>query len=173
MILVLSTTNRPKSLSQVIAEYYVQYLQSKEIASKLIKLIDLPSDFIQSALYAHKGRNEGFNQIANQIQTTQKFVCIVPEYNGSFPGVFKAFIDGLDRNIFRGKKCALVGISKGPQGAIMALSHLTDIFHYLGMTIYPIQPKLPNIATPTLHSVQAHTGYLNKLQEQADGFVNF
>lgn len=173
MILVLSTTNRPQSLSQVIANYYVQYLQSKRREVQLMQLTDLPSDFTHTALYAHKGKNKIFNQLATQIQAVQKFIFIVPEYNGSFPGVLKAFIDGLDKNIFRGKKCALVGVSQGHQGAIMALSHLTDIFHYLGMAVYPIQPKLSKIAIPTLASVKAHTGYLNKLKEQADGFVNF
>lgn len=173
MILVLSTTNRPQSLTQVVAKYYVQYLHTKKIPAQLMQLTDLPTDFTHTALYAHKGKNKLFNQLANQIQRVQKYIFIVPEYNRSFPGVFKAFIDGLDKNIFRNKKCALVGVSQGHQGAIIALSHLTDIFHHLGMTIYPIQPKLSKIATPTLASVQAHTGYLDKIKEQADGFIHF
>ncbi|MEM7174067.1 MAG: NADPH-dependent FMN reductase [Bacteroidota bacterium] len=173
MILVLSTTNRPSSLSQVIAEYYCNYLKSKAISTQLLKLTDLPADFTKTALYAYKGKNEIFNQLIQPLQIAKKIVCIVPEYNGSFPGVLKAFIDGLDRSIFTHKKCALVGVSKGHQGAIIALSHLTDIFHYLGMAVYPLQPKLSKVASPTLAAVKAHQHYLTKLEAQADGFINF
>ena len=41
----------------------------------------------------------------------------MPQYNGSFPGVFKAFIDGYAYpNVFKGDKAALVGVSKGFRG---------------------------------------------------------
>jgi len=77
---------------------------------------------------------------------TEKFVFIVPEYNGSFPGVLKTFIDGLAfPATFNNKKCALVGISSGVLGAGMALSHLTDIFNYCGMNVLALKPKLANI----------------------------
>ena len=80
----------------------------------------------------------------NQIDQCEKFVFITPEYNGSFPGVLKAFIDGMRfPGTFEGKKCALVGISAGTQGGALAMSHLTDIFNYLGMTVLANKPRLP------------------------------
>ena len=75
-----------------------------------------------------------------KIQSCDKFVFVVPEYNGSFPGVFKAFVDGLKYPAsFKDKKCALVGISSGTQGGALALSHLTDIFNYLGMNVLALK----------------------------------
>jgi chromate reductase len=71
-------------------------------------------------------------------------VFIVPEYNGSFPGVLKVFIDGLNfPNSFIHKKTAIVGISDGVQGGAIALSHLTDIFHYLGLNVLAQKVKIP------------------------------
>ncbi|MEL6607264.1 MAG: NAD(P)H-dependent oxidoreductase, partial [Bacteroidota bacterium] len=105
---------------------------------------------------------------------TQKYVFIVPEYNGSFPGVFKAFIDGLQfPNTFKDKKCALVGVSKGPQGASFAMSHLTDIFHYLRMHVYPLKPRLAGIRDGQLASVLTNQQYVQLLDEQATGIINY
>ena len=49
--------------------------------------------------------------IRDKMVASQKFVIIVPEYNGSFPGVLKTFFDGLKfPSTFTDKNCALVGI---------------------------------------------------------------
>ena len=78
-----------------------------------------------------------------KLMAVKKFVFITPEYNGSFPGVLKAFIDGMRYpGTFEGKKCALVGLSAGNQGAALAMSHLTDIFNYLGMNVLAKQTSV-------------------------------
>jgi NAD(P)H-dependent FMN reductase len=73
-----------------------------------------------------------------------KFVFIVPEYNGSFPGVLKTFIDGLGwPNSLTKKKAAIVSISDGSLGGAIASSHLTDIFHYLNCNVLPTLVRIP------------------------------
>jgi NAD(P)H-dependent FMN reductase len=73
-------------------------------------------------------------------------VFVVPEYNYSFPGVLKAFIDGLKYpDSLTNKKAALVGLSSGMQGASVALSHLTDILMYMGVNLVGLQIKLSRI----------------------------
>ena len=146
MITIISSTNRKNSVSKKIAHIY-QYLLSKHGAeSDLIYLDELPHDFTETALYDQAGKNELFNKFRNQMKEAEKMVFIVPEYNGSFPGVLKAFIDGLIfPHTFLDKKAALVGLSSGVQGAGMALSHLTDIFNYCGMNVLAQKPKLSRI----------------------------
>ena len=107
------------------------------------------------------------------VAATKKFVFVVPEYNGSFPGILKAFIDGLQPSVFQEKKCALVGVSKGIQGAVLALSHLTDILHYLRVYIYPLKPKLAKIPDTQIASVLENKLYVQLLEEQAEGFIHF
>ena len=146
MITIICTTNRRPSRSKVLAEFYQGLLKEAGQESSVMDLADLPGDFTSTALYDKAGTNEGFNQLMDQIQNCQKFIFIVPEYNGSFPGVFKAFIDGLKWPAsFKDKKCALVGISSGTQGGALALSHLTDIFNYLGMNVLALKVRIPGI----------------------------
>ena len=117
MITIICTTNRSPSRSKVLAEFYQGLLTAADQESTIMDLADLPGDFTSTALYDKAGTNPEFNKLMDQVQNCQKFVFIVPEYNGSFPGVFKAFVDGLKWPAsFKDKKCALVGISSGTQG---------------------------------------------------------
>ncbi len=146
MITIISCTNRKSSVSKVISEFYQELLSRAGEKSSILDLQDLPADFVLSALYENTGKNQTFNQMTELIINSGKFVFVVPEYNGSFPGVLKAFIDGMAHPVsFKDKKCALVGLSSGVQGGALALSHLTDIFNYLGMHVLALKVRMPEI----------------------------
>jgi len=174
-ILIIAGTNRSNSLTSALAHYYAEMLQKKSVLAQVLELASLPADFMSSALY-EKGvkKNNAFGQAKLQMEQAQKYVFIVPDYNASFPGVLKAFIDGIDApKTFRGKKCALVGISKGFRGGSFALSHLTDIFHYLRMHVYPLSLTLSRISDSKLETILANPNYTQLLEEQAEGMINF
>ena len=157
-----------------MALQYQEILNESSIQTTLIDLEQLPSDFISSALYENQGTNKDFNPICEHMKKVKKFVFIVPEYNGSFPGVLKTFLDGLDfPDTLKGKKCALVGVSLGVQGGVMAMSHLTDIFNYLGMHVMANKPKLTKIHTKIENGRVTDESYLKKLHEQAAALINF
>ena len=145
MILIIATTNRRNSKTYKIAEYYQQLLvRFDKEETGILSLENLPNDFVFSALYENAGKNEDFNQMQEQMNRADKYVFIVPEYNASFPGVLKSFIDGLGwPSAMKGKIAALVGISDGVMGGVHALSHLTDVFHYLGCFVLPTLVRIP------------------------------
>ena len=146
MITIVVGTNRKNSLSKVIAQYYQNILAQHQAESQILDLSGLPPDFMATALYEHNGKNARFNEYRYQMEAAQKFVFIVPEYNGSFPGVLKAFIDGMQYpDGLSGKKAALVGLSSGTQGGALALSHLNDIFSYLGIHVLALRVRLAQI----------------------------
>src|SRR3569623_1850259 len=160
-ITIDTTTNQKNSLTAQLAGYYAGLLQKHSCNCQVLKLTDLPADFTATALYKNNVKDPIFNQLREIMENEQKYVFIIPEYNGSFPGVFKAFIDGLKfPDTFRGKKCAMVGLSKGPQGGALAISHLTDIFHYLRMHVYPLKIKLINIHDSKLTTVLSNAHYV-------------
>ena len=139
-------TNRPKSRARRIANYYCTVLTELGAESQILDLAELPVDFIATALYHNAGSHAGFNGLAALLGAGNKLVIIVPEYNGSFPGVLKAFIDGLPYpGGIQGKKAALVGLSSGGQGGLLAMTHLSDVLMYLGTTVLPQRVRLPFI----------------------------
>jgi len=173
-IVIISGTNRKASMSYQIALFYQQTLKSLNVDSEIIDLQKLPEDFAFSALYEYSGKNKLFNPYREIMASAKKMVFVVPEYNGSFPGVLKAFIDGLEfPNTFRDKKCALIGVSSGVQGAGLALSHLTDIFNYCGMNVLAQKPKLARIDDHFEEGEIINELYLELLKEQAEKFITF
>jgi NAD(P)H-dependent FMN reductase len=125
-------------------------------------------------LYENNGKNPGYNSFHDKVKEGQKFVFIVPEYNGSFPGILKTFIDGMTYpNSFRNKKCAMIGLSSGIGGGGIAMSHLTDIFHYLGMHVLALKPKLAKIEQNMSDNLLTNRLYLDLLHTQADMLLEF
>lgn len=174
IIKIIVGTNRPHPLSKQLALMYQNNLEKLGESSEILELNELPHDFAFSALYQNNGKNPVFNAFHDRVKEGEKFVFIVPEYNGSFPGVLKTFIDGMNYpNHFRDKKCALVGLSSGVGGGGIALSHLTDIFHYLGMHVLPLKPKLAKIEENMSDNLLTNRLYMELLQSQAEMLIDF
>ena len=145
MITIVIATNRKNALSAKIANIYKAILAQKGTDAHIFSLENLPADFLNTVLY-QKEKPEAFLPIQKMVNETQKFVFIIPEYNGSYPGVLKTFVDALSfPGSFKGKKGAMVGISSGTQGAAMAMSHFGDILNYLGMHTLALRPRLIQI----------------------------
>lgn len=171
---LVSSTNREGANSYKLCEIYQKLLKAKGIDAGILDLQTLPEDFVFSALYDNVNKNERFNHFLKEVNSSQKFIFTVPEYNGSFPGVLKAFIDGLEYpDSLKDKKAAMVGLSSGTQGSALALSHLTDIFNYLGMHVYALKPRLLQIEKNLSDAGELSEAYMELLHEQVDGFVNF
>ncbi|MFT4033704.1 MAG: NAD(P)H-dependent oxidoreductase [Siphonobacter sp.] len=144
MITIISSTNQKNSRSRQLAEYYRKQLQEAGAESRIVDLADLPVDFIESALYANFGKHDAFNAIRDSVENADKLVFILPEYNGSFPGVLKAFLDGFHYpSKLSGKLVALVGISDGGSGNPLGMSHLTDIMSFMSATVLGLRVKIP------------------------------
>lgn len=173
-VILVSGTNRKDAVTRIITDIYAEILTNLGVPHEIIDLRDLPDDYLFSALYEKAGTNEEFNKFRTLMFETKKFVFIVPEYNGSFPGVLKTFIDGLKfPGTFSNKKCALVGLSAGIQGAGLALSHLTDILNYCGTHVLALKPKLAKI-DQNLEDMQiTNTLYRELLESQARQFLDF
>lgn len=174
MIKIIVGTNRKNSVSAVIAGMYQDILKEKGATSEILLLSDLPADFTATALYENNGKNAAFNTFHERVKEGSKYVFIVPEYNGSFPGILKTFIDGMTYpNSFLNKKSALVGLSSGIGGGGIAMSHLTDIFHYLGMHVLALKPRLAKIEQNMSDNLLTNRLYVELLHTQADMLLDF
>ncbi|MGH1435514.1 MAG: NADPH-dependent FMN reductase [Lewinella sp.] len=153
MITVISGTNRKGSRCRAFAHKYYEFLSEligKEEVS-FLALEDIPQTWLSSAMYEEGGQHPDLTKIQDEyILPADGFVFISPEYNGSFPGVLKLFIDACSvRNYarnFKGKKAALVGVSTGRAGNLRGMSHLAGVLHYLGATTMPNQLPISSIA---------------------------
>jgi chromate reductase, NAD(P)H dehydrogenase (quinone) len=136
MITIISGTNRPKSNTRNIADSYSSFLSEANVANQVLSLEDLPLEFAFSDLYGK--RSEAFGKIMDeQIIPVQKMVVVMPEYNGTFPGILKLFFDAVSPDHLRGKKMALIGVAAGRAGNLRGIDQLTNAMHYMRVHIYP------------------------------------
>jgi chromate reductase, NAD(P)H dehydrogenase (quinone) len=145
MITVISGTNRKGSECLNFAKLYADLLQKHtEEEVKLLALEQIPHDWFHAAMYSEQSPSVAALQ-DEYVLPADKMVFVMPEYNGSYPGSVKLFIDACSvreysRN-FQNKKAALVGIASGRAGNLRGMDHLTGVLNYLGMTVMP--NKLP------------------------------
>lgn len=146
MVTIISGTNRPNSNTLKVAKYYQKTLSAKGLESGLFSLENLPDNLIASDLYGK--RTEAFQGIQDMVSRTSKFLFIIPEYNGSFPGVLKTFIDACNfPESFYDKKAALVGISSGKYGNIRGVDHFGGVCSYLHLNVLPLRIHISSIKT--------------------------
>ncbi len=180
MITVLSGTNRPQSATFPVARHYFERLSAlADQPVQLLSLTDIPTDILNNAMYTPRGQSDALAQIQDQyLIQADKIVYVIPEYNGSFPGVLKLFIDACSvreiKTSFKGKKAALVGVATGRAGNLRGMGHLTGILHYLGTTVFPSQLPVSRISTLKDEQGQlTDAGTLQAMEDQMQQFLEF
>lgn len=83
--------------------------------------------------------------IETHIEGADKLVFVIPEYNGSYPGILKLFLDGMPPRLLRDKKAGIIGVSDGRAGNLRGQEHLTGVLHYLKVHVHYAKPKLSSI----------------------------
>ncbi|SEK31698.1 NADPH-dependent FMN reductase [Parapedobacter koreensis] len=144
MITIISGTNRPHSNTFKLSSYYQHQLLKKGVPAHILSLTDLSVDFISADMY--KTRSDAFLPYQERINATEKFIFVIPEYNGSFPGILKTFVDACKfPDSFFNKKAALVGLSSGKYGNIRGVDHFTGVCHYVRLHVLPLRIHIPHI----------------------------
>lgn len=157
MITVISGTNRQDSMTLRVAQLYTQLLE-KAAPEGGVRLLDLEGQQVWK-------RDDAFRQLENTfLIPARKFVFIMPEYNGSFPGILKLMMDNSDiRKAFWHKKAALTGLADGRAGNLRGLDHMTNILNYLKILVLPNKipiSRVNEIVHPNGHLLQPETELL-------------
>jgi chromate reductase, NAD(P)H dehydrogenase (quinone) len=173
MITLLSGTNRPGSNTLKVTRAYSRVLDTLGAEHSLLSLESLPQDFAVS--YMPDSQSAEFRQLIGQyIRPVQKFIVVIPEYNGTFPGIFKLFLDSLHPADLKSKKIALVGVATGRGGNQRGMDQLTGALHYMGMNVYP-----GHLPVSRLRELLDENGelvdpvILRAMHMQGEGFLNF
>ncbi len=172
-IVILNCTNRSNSNSLKVSKIYKTQLEDKNVITEIFDFCDLPQTIAFTELYGK--RSEAYAELIKKyITENNKFIFVVPEYNGSFPGILKLFLDSISPKEWANKKGCLVGVSTGRAGNLRGIEHLTGILNYLKLNIYHL--KLPISLVDKLLDENGH--FINEEQKnvciaQIEGFLEF
>ena len=172
-ILIVSGTNRPGANALKVANIIRGHYSATGIETDLYSLGDMPPAIFDPNSYATKP--PGWQAVQDRIVASRGLHLVTPEYNGSFPGVLKYFIDMLKfPESFESKPVAFVGESNGVWGALRAVEQLQGIFGYRNAHQYPPRVFIPAVATRFDGEGRfADADILQRLEAQCIGFAKF
>ncbi|MGB3802097.1 MAG: NAD(P)H-dependent oxidoreductase [Lewinella sp.] len=176
MITVISGTNRPESRTRLFVDYFADQLRQLGEEALVLDMADLHHGYFQEEMY--KGKPGDADLVALQktyIQPTSKFAVFAPEYNGSYPGVLKLFLDGISvidySGNFSGKHVALVGLASGRAGNLRGVDHLADVFAHMGAWVLPNRLPISSIEQLIDADVLADAETKNILRKLAEQLI--
>jgi chromate reductase, NAD(P)H dehydrogenase (quinone) len=143
MITIISGTNRKNSNSAKVARLYQNLIKEKGLASQVLDLAELSSDFVSNMYSNHTQEVE--QVIQNYVSDIKHFVFVIPEYNGSFTGAIKLFMDGISPKYFNHKSAMLVGVASGRAGNIVGLSQFTAVLNHVKVEVFSNKVLLSGI----------------------------
>lgn len=172
---IVASTSRDHSVSSQVAAHYQEILASLGVTAQILDLQDMPIDILETTLYKKvKQPNPAWERMQETVSATDKFIFIIPEYNGSFPGILKVWVDACKFPAsFKHKKAALVGISDGTQGSALAMGHFADVLNYVGTHTLALRPRLIQISKHMQAERIANAEYVMFLQLQAEQLLAF
>ena len=136
---IIAGTNRKNSRSSIVARKLESDLKAKLASGEKIEVIDLaelPTEIFHPEAYASKP--ESFKKFETSMLNSHALISVVPEYNGSFPGAFKYFLDMLPFPQSLSKvPAAFIGISAGRFGALRAVEQVEQVFQYRHSYLFP------------------------------------
>jgi chromate reductase, NAD(P)H dehydrogenase (quinone) len=171
-IVVVSCTNRPNSNTLKVSKIYAEILKSKQVNAEILDFCTLPENIAFSETFGK--RSNTYEQLIHDfVSPVSRFIFVLPEYNGSFPGILKVFLESIPPKEWAHKYACLVGIADGRAGNLRGLEHLTGILQYLKMHVY--HDKLP---ISIVNKVMDEGGSFSEAQmnvcvNQVEGFLEF
>jgi len=142
MITIIVGTNREGNLCRYFAEAYQEMIEAVGESAQILSMENLPTDFYSNTMFEKGKQSEKIAVLQDKyILAADKFLFVVPEYNGSIPGILKLFIDAISvreyKNNFKNKWSSLTGTASGRAGNLRGLEHLTGMLMHMGGWVHP------------------------------------
>lgn len=133
----------------------------------------MPAEIFTPEAYADKPAK--FEPFVRAVLEASGLVVVTPEYNGSFPGALKLFIDHLKfPESFEKRPVCFVGLAAGVWGALRSVEQLQAVFGYRNAYVFPKRVFMPGVGNLFDGDGRCvNTDLLKRLREQAAEYVAF
>jgi len=171
-IVVIPGTNRQGALSAKLADIVAGHHRD---AGRKVDLLD-PKEMGPECLLptAYKEPDDAVLGLVDRFLDSDGVHFVIPEYNGSFPGVLKLLSDmlpfpaGLDQ-----RPCAFVGLAAGQFKALRAVEQFQLVCGYRNAYVYPRRVFIGSSYQQFDGDALADEELAGRVREQCDGFAGF
>jgi NAD(P)H-dependent FMN reductase len=173
MIALIAGTNRASSNTLKVARQLAAMLEARGQEVRLLDLRELPPTVFSPDAYRAKPPELAPFQEA--VLAADGILTVVPEYNGSFPGALKLFIDMLKfPESLVDKPAAFVGLADGRWAGLRAVEQLEMVFQYRSAHLYGRRVFIPAICNELDEEGRLRDPELvARLEALVAGFVRF
>jgi NAD(P)H-dependent FMN reductase len=144
MISVISGTIRAGNNTLKVARHVAEVYKGLGEEVELLDLAKLPPEAFTEGVFKEKPAplEEAFT---DKVLASDGIVVVVPEYNGSFPGILKHFVDLLPfPQSFDCRPVAFIGLAGGYYGALRAVEQLQMVFAYRNAYLFNRRVFIPS-----------------------------
>ena len=125
-LVVVCGTNRAGALSRLLAQEVASAYTQDGHSVDLLDMAELPVSVLQPTAY--KEPHADVTALVQRFLKSDGAVFVIPEYNGSYPGVLKLFVDMLPYpEGFEKRPCAFIGLAAGQFKSLRAVEHFQQV----------------------------------------------
>lgn len=172
-ITIISATDRPGAWALTISNYLKPKYEELGATVNVVSLQDFPITAVAGGKYG-KDIPE-INAFRDPILESDALLFVIPEYNGSYPGILKLFVDYLPfPGAFLGTPIAFIGESKGGFGGMRAVEQFQMVVNYRNGLQFPERVFIPKVH----EEFDKENGLIDDfkrqlLESQTENFVKF
>lgn len=171
-IVVVCGTNRDGALSRLLAQEVAESYRQRDQSVDLLDMNELPPEILHATAY--KNQSESIKTIVDRFLKSDGAVFVIPEYNGSYPGILKLFVDMLPfPQGFDSRPCAFIGLAAGQFKGLRAVEHFQQVAGYRNAHLFPRRLFIGDSYSQFVDGKLNDDELTRRLQEQADQFVSF
>lgn len=143
-ITIVSATDRPNARALDISNYIKPLYEKEGAHAKVLSLRDFPIESVAGGNYADD--IPAITEFITPVIEADGLVFVIPEYNGSYPGILKLMIDHLPfPSAFTGMPVTFIGESKGIFGGLRAVEHFQMVANYRNALQLPERLFIPKV----------------------------
>lgn len=170
---IISGTNRPESRSLGVSQVLQKLYKEQDEEVEIINLIDVGLEEVTGADYGSEKYPDKLQNCIEKISQSNGLIIVVPEYNGSMPGILKYFIDFWRYpQSFERRPVCFVGLG-GLFGGLRPVEHIQQVFSYRNAFVYPDRVFLINVWNILKNNTIEDETVMNLLRQQVKGFQTF
>lgn len=172
MMHIVSGTNRPGSNSLKISKILQALYKEIGEEAEIIDLQQFPLKEIDGTQYS-KNKPTWLEDANKKIIASDGLIFVVPEYNGSMPGILKLFIDHFEYpGAFVHRPVSFVGLG-GMFAGLRPVEHCQQVFGYRNSFVFPDRIFLMNVWTMIENDQITKADIMQLLRDQVKGFSTF